>query len=199
MLAIVAAAAAMALPDPGKAFQREILSDLPRELKEADLAAMWYEASVDETGTITDCKVRGAFGDAAAARKICAVIEGKTVKPGSGPTARPMPSSFRAPLVLIEGSIPDRFLDQKADVWFEVSPLPGGAKKPVQEQLVVLVDEEGSITECTAAKTASSLTAKACEEVRAVNMPARENAKGEAIAYLFPVIFEFTTKLPDES
>ena len=74
MLTILAAAAAMALPDPGKPFQRSIKAALPRELWESDLAAMWYEASVDKNGTIVDCKVRGSFGDPKAATKVCGVI-----------------------------------------------------------------------------------------------------------------------------
>lgn len=192
MLTIMAAAA-LVLPNAAEDFQREIERDVPREVLQSDIAGIWYQAFVDPQGKITACTVRGTLGDSDDAKLACEALKGRRITPAKvdGKAAYGV---YRGAIVLSANYFDPDDIEFAPDVQLEVENLPSGG--PLRTELVVMVDTTGKISECRVRNSSNSAYAKAaCNQAKEIQMPVGKSESGEAVAYVYPLVYEFTEDL----
>lgn len=192
MLTIMAAAA-LALPDAGQDFARQVERGVPRQVLETNVAGIWYQAFVDADGKITQCTVRGILGESDKADLACKSIVGRKISPARV-DGKPAYGVYQGVMVLADNSFDTSGIEFQPDVQLEVENLPAGM--PVRTELVVMVDSEGRVSDCRARDGRNSDYAQiACEQTMDMDMPVGKSEAGEAVAYLYPLSFEFTENL----
>ena len=192
MLTIMAAAA-LVLPAAGNDFTREAERDVPLKVLKTDVAGIWYQAFVDANGKILQCSVRGALGDASEAELACDAIKGRRITPAKvdGKAAYGV---YRGVLVLSEGAFDPDDIAFAPDVMLEVERLPAG--KPVRADVIVMVDAAGRIADCRGKGGRNSdYVQAACDQAKDIQMPVGKSESGEAVAYVYPLSYEFTDNL----
>jgi hypothetical protein len=193
MLTIMAAAA-LVLPNAGEDFTREVARDVPRAVLKTDVAGIWYQAFVDANGKITDCSVRGTLGDSDAADLACETIKGRRITPAKV-DGKGAYGVYQGVMVLTDSEFDPEAIMFAPDVVLEVQDLPG-SNKPLTVQLVVMVDTAGKISECKAKNGGNSAYSQvACAQAAEIQMPVGKSESGEAVAYVYPMTFEFTENL----
>lgn len=192
MLTIMAAAA-LALPHADPAFSRKVEREVPPRVLKTNVAGIWYQAFVDADGKIVECTVRGTLGEADAADLACKSVVGRRISPAKV-DGKPAYGVYHGVMVLAGSSFDADEVVFQPDVLLEVENLP--ANRPVRSELVVMVDTDGRISDCKARNGRSSAyTQVACEQAKELQMPVGKSEAGEAVAYVYPLTYEFTENL----
>jgi len=194
MLTLVAAAA-LVLPNAGEDFRRDIERDAPRELLETNLAGIWFQAFVDTEGRITECTVIGTLGESRSAQQACEAVKGRQITPARV-DGKVSYGVYRGAMVLSDNDFDPDEIAFAPDVILEVQDLPGSTAGPVRTELTVLVEADGTISSCAfRGGRNSTFTEAACEQAKSIKMPVGKSASGQAVAYVFPLTYEFTESL----
>jgi hypothetical protein len=94
-------------------------------------------------------------------------------------------------LILADGTRLDE-AQLKTDFVLQVQSIA----RPVRTDLVVEVDTSGRVTACEPANGDLDAFARtACSEAQTVELPVRRGADGSAVAYVYPLSFEFTDEV----
>lgn len=189
MFGLIAAVMALAVPASGAGLADKIERGVSDEVLESGLVAMWYDAFVAPDGTIEQCTVRGAIGDSAAARQVCATIVGRKATPALGTDARPTYGTFVGALNFADNleRVPEDGVPP--DMIIAAQGLPAG--KPTRVGVTVAVGADGTVLECDPGPGSILLSRAACEQVRAAALPVRKAKSGAAVGYLSPMIVQF--------
>jgi hypothetical protein len=191
----VLAAAALVLPAAEQNFERDAARDVPREVLKTNVAGIWFQAFVDTNGKIMDCKVRGVLGESEVASRACDAVKGRRITPARA-DGKPVYGVFRGALVLADNSFKADDVLFEPDVLLEVQRLPGSAGKPVRTELTVLIDTEGRVASCQyRGGRNSAFATAACDQAKEIQMPVGKSESGEAVAYIYPLSYEFTESL----
>jgi hypothetical protein len=193
MMLTILAAAALALPDAAGDFARQVERDVPREVLETDVAGIWYQGFVDPEGKITSCAIRGAMGETNSAALACQAVKGRHITPATidGKAAYGV---YRGAIVLTANPFDPDDIVFAPDVQLEVEHLP--SDKPLRTELIVMVDEQGRISQCRSSDGRNPAYARvACDQAKEILMPVGKSESGEAVAYVYPLTYEFTENL----
>jgi hypothetical protein len=187
MFGLVAAIVALAVPASGAELASKIERKVSAEAEFNGLVGMWYEAFVAPDGSIEACTVRGAIGDARAARKVCDEIVGRTVKPAVGSDARPTYGVYVGALNFADNI--DNLPPSAPDMTIQAKGLPGG--KGARVGLTVVVDADGKVSSCWPDGAYTALSRTACDQVQTAALPVRKSKAGAAVRYTSPLVVEF--------
>jgi hypothetical protein len=190
MLTIMAAAA-MVLPHAEQDFNREVEREVPRAVLKTNVAGIWYQAFVDADGRITQCSVRGTLGESDAAELACNTLIGRQISPATV-DGKAVYGVYQGVMVLSDNDFNTDIVFEP-DVLLEVENLP--SNRPVRAELIVMVDAAGRVSECKARNWESPYTKVACDQAKELQLPVGKSEAGDAVAYVYPLTYEFTENL----